>query len=90
MQKMEEIVEQLRILKQVQQAFIDGQEWEEVSRIQFDIDELQLAKERSKPWRMELWFRVALYENIVFPWLNGLVSKDIYVLKHLLSVKGDE
>lgn len=89
MQTMEEIVEQLRILKEVQQAFIDDKDWLEVSKVQFDIDELHLAKARAMQPRIELWFRVA-FMQWWFDRLQALINKDIYVLKTLLRVKGEE
>jgi hypothetical protein len=89
MQKMEEIVEQLRILKTVQQTFIDCEEWTEVSKVQFDIDELKSQKERAKPWKPELWFQVALWEHVVIPRLRAFVAQDIYTLKTYLRVKGE-
>lgn len=88
MQNEKEIVEQLRILKQVQQTFIDCEEWTEVSKVQFDIDELKRQRERVKPWKPELWFQVALWEHIVIPKLKALVAQDIYIIKTYLRVKG--
>ena len=51
----------IKQLKELQQIFIDTKDWEEVSKIQYQIDNI-LDSEKNEPPKLELWFRVALME----------------------------
>jgi len=49
-------------LKQLQDIFIEGKEWNEVSKIQYEIDKLP-ESEKHEPVVFETWFKVMLMEN---------------------------
>jgi len=88
--QIDEIKERLRILRNVQQAFVDEKDWIEASRIQYDIDELLQAEAREKkPWKMELWFRIALME-LALKLLKADVSKIIYSLEWQEELKNQK
>jgi hypothetical protein len=78
--QIDEIKERLRILRNVQQTFIDVEEWYEVSKIQFDIDELVVLEAKAKRPKIEFWFKVAFME-FAFRQLQGDLAKIIYRLE---------
>lgn len=51
----------IKQVKELQQIFIDTKDWEEVSKIQYQIDNIP-ESEKNEPPKFQLWFRVALME----------------------------
>jgi hypothetical protein len=51
-------------LQKLQDIFIEEQDWEEVSKIQYEIDNLPEDK-KIKPVEFELWFRILVMENFL-------------------------
>ena len=51
-------------LQKLQDIFIEEQDWEEVSKIQYEIDNFPEHK-KIKPIEFELWFRILIMENFL-------------------------
>jgi hypothetical protein len=74
-----------RLLK-IQEVFIDVQDWTEVSRCQFEIDNLKQQRDSIKEITFDTWFCVA-WSAIVLP---VIINQLIYTLQIIIRVKGEQ
>jgi len=65
---------QIEQLKEAQKIFIDAKDWEEVSRLQYEIDHLLTKGEGEKPKRLELWMVIHIQRMILHHMASVLKS----------------
>jgi hypothetical protein len=68
-------------LKNLQQIFIEQQDWDEVSKIQFRLDTKEPAK---KKYQFEDWFRAA-WAQYVLEETNSFLNVLIYYLERRMN-----
>lgn len=80
----------IKKLRDTQQIFIEAEDWQEVSRIEYEISTLEEIQKNLKPkkeFKIEPWFRIAMFDYFI-KLLNVEISQIIYVCKRL--IKEDE
>jgi len=75
----------IKQLKELQQIFIDTEEWEEVSKIQYQIDTIPESEKHKIP-KFQLWFRVALMEY-EFRMLNTWATEILWLGEKLKNIE---
>lgn len=77
----------IKKLKEVQEIFIEAEDWEEVSKIQHQIDNLP-EHEKNKPKPLEKWFRLALMEYACRD-LHTWATEVLWMGKKLKNIEED-
>lgn len=75
----------LKQMKKLQQIFIDAEDWEEVSKIQYEIDSI----EEFKVPKIEPWFRLALLQY-GFRMLDTWASEILWIGKKLENIEKEK
>jgi len=73
-------------LKNLQKIFIEAKDWEEVSRIQYELDSLSTPQKEQK---IEPWFQLILLKKIL-EIIMYFIAMDIYMMKILEKVGDDD
>jgi len=76
----------IKQLKELQQIFIESKDWEEVSKIQYQIDNLP---EENEPKGLETWFRVALTEH-AFRMLDTWATEILWMGEKLKNIEKEK
>ena len=72
-------------LKNLQKIFIEAKDWEEVSRIQYELDSLSTPQKEQK---IEPWFQLILLKKTL-EIIKYFIAMDIYTMKILEKVGRD-
>ena len=72
-------------LKKLQEIFIEAKDWDEVSNIQYQIDELP-PSEQFEPILFETWFKVMIMENF-FKNLSETANEIIQIGKLIQDIE---
>lgn len=74
-------------LLQTRKIFEEIEDWNEVSKIQFEID--SLPKPKGPEPKIETWFKAVLF-NYYIKTLRSEISEDLYKMRVIKRMKGDE
>ena len=77
----------IKQLKELQQIFIESKDWEEVSKIQYQID--NFPEEENEFKGLELWFRVALMEH-AFMMLDTWATELLWMGEKLKNIEKEK
>jgi len=73
-------------LQNLQKIFIEAKDWEEVSRIQYELDSLSTPQKEQK---IEPWFQLILLKKTL-EIIKYFIAMDIYTMKILEKVGDDD
>ena len=72
-------------LQNLQKIFIEAEDWEEVSKIQYELDSLPTPQKEQK---LEPWFQLIILKKSL-EMIKYLLAMDIYAMKILEKVRDD-